>query len=211
MTIQNQKSKIQNGFTLIEVAISITLLALIAAALYGAFHLSDRAVVKSQARSEENQRLRSAGDLLAGYIRSAYPYRLSRELPAILFSGEERSLTFVSALSSGMGGRGMAEVTISWGGEGDGAGPLSLEEKVPVGSAGGEDSGGYRNSLLLDQGALGLRLEYLDPQGEEEHWVDQWNGAERRMLPRAVRLSYRGERGEEVERVFPIMLSVLSP
>ncbi len=211
MRIQNPKSKIQNGFTLIEVAVSITLLALIAMTLYGAFHLSHRAVVKSQARSEESQRLRSAGDMLAGYIRSAYPYRLSREVPSVLFSGEEQRLTFVSALSSGMGGRGMAEVTISWDGEGEGGGPLSLEEKVPAGSAGGEESGGYRNSLLLDQGVRGMSLQYLDPQGEGERWVDQWSGAEKRMLPRAVRLRYQGERGEEIEWVFPIMMSVLSP
>ena len=204
------KGKIQNGFTLIEVAISITLLALIAVILYGAFYLSHRAVMKSQARSEESQRLRSAGDLLAGYIRSAYPYRLSREDLSIRFFGQEDSLSFVSALSSGMGGRGMAEITISWDGAADGGGALSLEEKVPAGSAGAED-GGYRNSLLLDQGIRGMSLQYLDPQGEEERWVDQWSGAEKRMLPRAVRLRYQGQGEEEIEWVFPIMLSVLSP
>src|SRR3990167_2147741 len=69
--ISNFKSQI--GFTLIEVTIAITLLALIAMTLYGAFYLGHRAVEKSQARSDESQKIRSREDLLAGYIRSAYP------------------------------------------------------------------------------------------------------------------------------------------
>src|SRR3989338_2804587 len=117
MKIQNPKSKIENGFTLIEVTIAITLLALIAMTLYGAFYLGHRAVEKSQARSDESQKIRSREDLLAGYIRSAYPFRLSRDAPSLFFSREEDRLSFVSALSLGMGGRGISEVTISWEGE----------------------------------------------------------------------------------------------
>ena len=107
MKIRSPKSKIENGFTLIEVTIAITLLALIAMTLYGAFYLGHRAVEKSQARSDESQKIRSREDLLAGYIRSAYPYRLSRDAPSLFFSWQEDRLSFVSALSSGMGGRGL--------------------------------------------------------------------------------------------------------
>lgn len=209
LPISNLKS--QMGFTLIELSIAITLLALIAMTLYGAFYLGQRAVEKSQSRAAESQRMRSAGDLLAGYIRSAYPYRLSREASSLFFSGQEDRLVFVSALSSGMGGRGMSQVTISWDGEGNGTGLLALEEQIPVRLAGQGENGGYRNGVLIARGISGFRLDYLDPQGEEEHWVDQWDGTQKRMLPRAVRLSYRGERGEETQLVFPIMMSVLTP
>src|SRR3972149_3660134 len=101
---RSPKSKIENGFTLIEVTIAITLLALIAMTLYGAFYLGHRAVEKSQARSDESQKIRSREDLLAGYIRSAYPVRFSRQTPEIYFSGQENRLEFVSALSSGRRG-----------------------------------------------------------------------------------------------------------
>lgn len=211
MRIQIPKSKIQNGFTLIELTIAITLLALMAVTLYGAFYLSQRAVEKSQTRSEESQRLRAAGDLLAGYIRSAYPYRDSRQNQSIRFSGQVDSLTFVSALSSGMGGRGMSRITISWAGGEDGNGLLTLVEEIPLRLEGQGEGEGYRNSIVLGQGIREFRINYLDPQGEDENWVDQWDGTEKRVLPRAVRLSYRGERGEEVQSVFPIMMSVLAP
>lgn len=210
MKIQNSKSKIQNGFTLIEVTIAITLTVLIVVTLYGAFYLSHRAVVKSQRRSEESQRLRSAGDLLASYIRSAYPYRPSREAPAIFFSGQGERLTFVSALSSGMGGRGMAEITISWEDEGDGAGHLALEETAPLRLGGQGEGSGYGNSVVLAEGVRELQIEYLDPQSEEEHWVDQWDGTEKRILPRAVRLRYLEQNGAEIRLLFPIMMSVLA-
>lgn len=209
--IENRKPKIQKGFTLIEVTIAMTLLALMVMILYGAFYLSHRAVEKAQARSEESQRVRSVGDLLAGYIRSAYPYRFSLQDPAIFFSGAENRLTFVSALSSGMGGRGMSEIIISWDGEGEGAGLLTLEEEIPVRLEGQEDGAGYRNKVVLNQGVRGFRIDYLDPQSEEERWVEQWDGRERKVLPRAVRMNLRGERGEEINWVFPIMMSVLAP
>lgn len=211
MRIQNPKSQIQNGFTLIELTIAITLLALMAVTLYGAFYLSQRAVEKSQTRSEESQRLRAAGDLLAGYIRSAYPYRDSRQNQSIRFSGQVDTLTFVSALSSGMGGRGMSRITISWAGGEDGNGLLTLVEEIPLRLEGQGEGEGYRNSIVLGQGIREFRINYLDPQGEDENWIDQWDGTEKRVLPRAVRLSYRGERGEEVQSVFPIMMSVLAP
>lgn len=189
----------------------MTLLVLMAMILYGAFYLGHRAVEKAQVRSGESQRLRSVGELLAGYIRSAYPYRSSLQDPSIFFSGDENHLTFVSALSSGMGGRGMSEVSISWEGEGDGTGRLTLIEKIPVRLEGRGDGDGYRNSVVLDQGVKDFRIEYLDPQSEEERWVEQWNGSERKALPRAVRMRHRGERGEEIQWVFPMMMSVLSP
>lgn len=198
----------QIGFTLIELSIAMTLLALIAMTLYGAFFLGHRAVEKSQIRSAESQRARATADLLSGYIRSAYPYRASPQGPAILFNGRDNQLEFVSALSLAMGGRGMAKISIAWEGEGDGKGPLTLVEEVPMRGAAG---GGYKNSVVLSQEVRNFRIEYLAPRTEEERWVEQWDGNEQKGLPRAVRLSHLGESGEEVQRVFPIMMSVLAP
>ncbi len=200
----------QKGFTLIEVVIAMSLLVLITLILYGALYLGHRAVEKAQSRSEQSQRLRLAGELLGGYIRSAYPYHASPNDPAVFFSGEEHRLTFVSALSTGMGGRGMSEVSVFWDGEIGRKGNLNFEERMPVRLGGGEGEG-YSNSLVLRQNIGDFHIEYLDPQSEDEHWVEQWDGADRRMLPRAVRLSYQAENGDRRQRVFPIMMSVLAP
>jgi general secretion pathway protein J len=203
--------KSQMGFTLIELTIAMTLLALMTVILYGAFYLGQRAIEKAQVRNEESQRLRSVEEILAGYIRSAYPYRATLKDPTIFFSGEENRLTFVSAQSLGMGGRGMAEVSISWNGEGDGTGQLKLEEQIPVRLEEESVGEGYRSGVVLGEAVTAFHMDYLDPQSEEERWVHQWDGREKKSLPRAVRLSQRGKRGEEIRWVFPVMMTVLAP
>lgn len=211
MKSQISNFKSQGAFTLIEVTIAMSLLALITTVLYGAFYLGHRAVEKWQGHSRESQRLRSVEDFLGGYLRSAYPHRFSPRHPAIFFSGEQDRLTFVSAVSMGMGGRGMSKVGIFWEGEGDGTGSLILEEEIPVRLESQVEGSGYRNSIILYQGVRDFHMDYLDPRIEEERWVEQWDGRERKALPRAVRLSHRGEKGEEIQRVFPVMMSVLAP
>lgn len=211
----NTQLKFQMGFTFIELTIAMTLMALIVMILYGAFYLSHQAVEKTQARSEESRRLRSGEDLLAAYVRSAYPYRSSPKDPSIFFSGAEDRLSFVSALSVGMGGRGMSEVSISLNAEGDKAGILILEEKTPMRFNPKEldpeeKDTGYKNSVVLREGVSEFRVEYLDPKSEEAQWDNEWNGTEKKVLPRAVRIKLKDDRGEETQWVFPIMMSVLA-
>ena len=208
-----EKFKIQRGFTLVEVTIAITLLALMVLMLYGSFHLGERAATKAAARAEESQTLRTRQEFLAGYIRSAYPYRATPRDPSVYFSGAESGLEFISSLSNGLGGRGMSKIRIAWAGPG----ALTLEEEMParvdpLGSANPQASaGGYRNRLVLAEDAGALRIEYLDSQSNVESWVGEWDGRQRKALPRAVRLNYKDEKGEEVRWTFPIMMSALTP
>jgi hypothetical protein len=191
----------------------MTILVLITTVLYGGFHLSHRAMESWQVHAEASQRLRSAEDFLGSYIRSAYPYRLTSRDPAVVFSGEQSRLTFVSAVSAGMGGRGLAKVSLYWERDQAGTGLLILEEEIPMRweSESLDDSAGYRNKMVLRQGAKSLRFHYLEPQSEEERWVEEWNGKEKRALPRAIRISLEDEGGKEVDWLFPIMINVLTP
>lgn len=210
MNTEGSRLKTQIGFTLIEVIISIMLLALITTILYGAFYLGHRAKEKTEVRSEESLRLRTMDYFLGGYIRSAYPYRSSLKDRDIFFSGEKRHLTFISAISTGLGGRGMSKVSISWDEEPGRGGSLILEEEMPVRLEDHGGNSGYKNSVVLQQGVKAFRIDYLDPEGEEESWIEEWDGRDRKTLPRAVRFSILEDR-EEIRWVFPIMMSVLSP
>ncbi len=191
----------QTGFTLIEVMIAMTLLALMMAILYGAFFLGHRAAEKARARFDKSQTLRSVGEYLGTLIRSTYPYRSSGG-GSVPFSGEKEQLSFVSAVSMGVEGRGVAKISLSWSGAG---GDVTLVEETPVWA---EGSG---SSVTLWKGAEELTLEYLDSQEEEERWVTEWDGETKRSLPRAVRVSLRDNGGKELRWVFPIMIQVLSP
>jgi len=198
------------GFTLIEVVLALTIFALMGAILYGALALAQKAVERSQVRFEKNQQMRAFADLMGSYVRSSHPYRATPQDPAIYYQGEEEQLSFVSASSLALGGRGMALVRISWQeGEG-GEGALTLSEELPVrlGEEGGV--GGQRNSVVLRERIKQLRFTYLDPQSDGGQWEERWDAAERKVLPRAVRLSYRTDAGKEVRWTFPIMVSLLA-
>jgi general secretion pathway protein J len=214
VTIQNPKSKIQNsfGFTLIEVTIAITLLSLIVVMLYGSFYLGERAMAKAQARSDQSQAVRTFDELLAGYVHSAYPYHASARNLAVYFIGDDRSVEFVSSLSVGLGGRGMAKVRVSSELVGNQGATVTLEEEMPVRVSEKDQGsgGGYSNSLVIAEGLRGFRIEYLDSASENESWVDEWDGRQLRTLPRAIRLVYRDDRGQEVRRVYPIMIGMLA-
>ncbi|MBF8253557.1 MAG: gspJ2 [Deltaproteobacteria bacterium] len=198
------------GFTLIEVVLALTIFALMGAILYGALALGQKAVERTQVSFEKNQQLRAFADLMGSYVRSSHPYRATPQDPAIYYQGEEQQLSFVSASSLALGGRGMALVRVSWqeGERGDGALTLSEELPVRLGEEGG--GGGQRNSVVLREGIKQLRFTYLDPQSDGEQWEERWVAEERKVLPRAVRLSYRTDAGKEVRWTFPIMVSLLA-
>lgn len=198
------------GFTLIEVVLALTIFALMGTILYGAFSLGHSAVEKSEGSFTRSQKLRSVSDLLASYVRSAYPYRESEQDQSVYFSGEMERLSFVSAYSHGMGGRGMAKITIAKEQAGDGRAMLKLEESVPVRLSDEDGGAGQTHGLTIQDNIRDFRLAYLDPQADEEQWEDRWDAKERRTLPRAVRFTFIDENGKEVRWIFPLMMTVLA-
>ncbi len=193
----------QRGFTLLELMVALTLVALLAAILYGAFYLGHRATEKMEPQLAKNQTLRSIRDLLGGYIRSAYPYRTTPQQPFVLFSGERDQLTFVSTLSMGMGGRGLSKISFYWKQSVDEGSIFVLEEELPVWGT------GQRRAFVLWTGVEELNFEYLDSRSREESWVSSWDGERQTILPRAVRVGLKDQGGEEGKWMFPIIVSPL--
>lgn len=198
------------GFTLIEVVLALMIFALIGAIIYGALSLGHSAVAKIDVAFTRNQKLRSVSDLLASYVRSAFPYRESLQEPTVFFDGTAESVTFVSAYSQGLGGRGMAKITISKSEDGAERAAIKLAESVPVRLSNESGAAGQTHGLILQDNVKEFRLAYLDPQSDEEKWEDVWDGRERRALPRALRITYRNEIGKEINWIFPIMITVLA-
>lgn len=198
------------GFTLIEVVLALTIFALMGTILYGAFSLGHSAVEKSDISFTRSQKLRAVSDLLASYLRSAYPYRESPQEQSLFFSGEAESLTFVSAYSHGLGGRGMSKISIATVEDGNGRALLKLAESVPVRLSDEGSGAGHTHSLTLQENLRDVRIAYLDSQSDQELWEERWDAKERGVLPRAVRFAFLDENGKEVRWVFPLMMTVLA-
>src|SRR5579884_1150562 len=94
----------RRGFTLLEVMLALTALALVAAICYGAVQLGEVAVVTAE-------RLRVASDVLIRQIKStvAYPARNRDEDVYPFFVGTATSMTFVTAAGL-TGGGGLTRV-----------------------------------------------------------------------------------------------------
>ena len=91
---------------------------------------------------------------------------------------------------------------------------MTVEEQIPV-RFGDQVSGGVSNSVVILHGVKNLKIEYLNPQTSSEagaeDWQEDWDGADKGVLPKAVRLNIRSERGDEIQWLFPIMMQVMTP
>jgi hypothetical protein len=105
----------------------------------------------------------------------------------------------------------MAKIQIAAAESDNGQTALTLEEAMPVRLNDDQGGAGQSHRLVLQERVKDLRLAYLDPQAEEETWEERWDGQERRLLPRAVRLTFWDVNGREVRWIFPVMMMVLAP
>jgi prepilin-type N-terminal cleavage/methylation domain-containing protein len=181
------------GFTLLEVVLAMTALALVVTICYGGFHLGIRAVERGEMAVVTSQRLRVAADVLIRQIKSTVPYPARNEDEEVYpyFVGSATSLTFVTAAGL-QGGGGLTRVVYQVAND-----PLRLViAESPFFSPdvlGREapDKPGEAAAVLLD-GFRSIKFEYLMNDGVESEWRSAWDGHEDEMLPAAVRIMVEG-------------------
>jgi prepilin-type N-terminal cleavage/methylation domain-containing protein len=89
----------QAGFTLLELLITLTILAMIMGIVYGGMRLGNRAWLAGESRIERNQRIRLVLNQLAEEIRSAYSIKMKGETvddKYQAFWGEPNKISFVT-------------------------------------------------------------------------------------------------------------------
>jgi prepilin-type N-terminal cleavage/methylation domain-containing protein len=184
------------GFTLLEVVISLTIIAMIALLVYATVDVTGYAVGGGERAAEQSQRVRIVADIMMRQIKSTAIYRARDEdYDYPYFRGARRDLAFVTAAAQ-TGGGGLSLVTYrvepgprlvlseatAFSPEALGLGRL---EEIPAQSA-----------VLLD-GFTDLHFEYLrsDDTGTEYEWEPTWDGKDEEELPGAVRLVIEGLAG----------------
>src|SRR5437762_13050592 len=97
------------GFTLLEIVIALTALALVTVICYGAFHLGIRAMERGEVAVVAAQRLRVATDVIIRQIKSIVPYKARNrdDEEYVFFMGTASSMekTYSSSMSSSWGRR----------------------------------------------------------------------------------------------------------
>jgi general secretion pathway protein J len=196
------------GFTLLEVIISMTLLALIVGICYAAFHLGIRAVEKGEVAVVTAQRLRVATDVLIRQVKStaAHPALIDGDTYPY-FYGSPTTMSLVTDAGQLSGG-GRARVTYRF--ETDP--PRLVLEESPYFDAeslgrGTPDATQARSAVILD-GFRSMSFQYLLDDGSEAEWHNSWDFTENEVLPAAVRILIEGLPGLEEDvwgQEIPIM------
>ena len=203
------------GFTLLEIVIAMTLLALISGICYAAFHLGIRAVAKGEVAVVTAQRLRVATDVLIHQVKSAaanpalvegdtYPY----------FYGTPTTMSFVTDAGQLAGG-GRSRVTYRINADPP---QLVLEESPYFDAAslgeGTPDAAEVRSAVILD-GFRDASFEFFDGSDSGEcpssGWCKTWDYTTMEVLPSAVRITVDGLPGLDQDtwgQEIPIMVAM---
>lgn len=203
------------GFTLLEVVLAMTSLAMVTAICYAAFHLGMRAVERGEVAVVTAQRLRVASDVLIRQVKSAVPYPVRTEDDDVYpyFSGTATSMSFITAAAQQGGGQ-LARVTYRL----EENPPRLMITESPSFSSDGLgreklERAGERTTVLLD-GFRTLRFEYLSDDGTDApEWRSSWDGRDEEILPNAIRITVDGLPGLEVDtwgQEIPIMVATLT-
>ena len=89
----------RNGFTLVELLISLTILSIILVIVLGAFRVGVRAWEKGEQDIDSNQRSRIVLDLVKQQLSSIVLKKITVNTQSFFLKGDAKSLEFVSMLS----------------------------------------------------------------------------------------------------------------
>jgi general secretion pathway protein J len=189
----------QQGFTLLELLISISLLAFIVLIIAGGMRLGFRAAESGQKKIDALERYRTSLNIVEGQIQSAFMVKqtgLTLDENFSQFSGDRSSMQFRSV--SSMLGEAKGPVLVSYTVKDDGTGTRALY--------GSEISlfieGKAREIRLMDK-ARDISFEYFEkgPTDEKGKWVNEWDSKDK--MPERVRMTIEKE-GSVLALIIPL-------
>ncbi len=169
------------GFTLLELLMAVTLVAVIVLITAGAMRLGSRAVSASEKRIEVLERYRASLYIVDAQIQSQVPLTTEDDgVKKNQFRGDSRRMSFTTNYSIWSGTRGYVAVTYRV--ESGGPGTLALYAS--------EQTSGMENkkeAKLFDY-CSDIHFDYYFKGVEDEgQWTDQWT--DEYAIPEKVRLS----------------------
>ena len=185
----------ERGFTLVELVIAMTLMALIGVSLSGVIVIGARSASSAERKTEQARRYRVATELIVRQLRSTAALELPTgddegdEMQAY-FVGESERLSFITSTPQAPASSGLAVVDL-W-----------LEDETLMMSevpyflmvADGKldpkfDRMSFSAPLLYDVGKVSFKFQRSGLEGGRgEDWTDSWDAAEEDALPASVRI-----------------------
>ncbi len=177
----------ERGFTLIELVLALSIVAVMLTILFGGLRLGLRAWERGEEHAEMLEHARSMTQLLEQALRGVHPFQGqidSDTRPQVLFQGKPETVSFVTVSPPLPLAVPIAFTAVTFSME-TGASPgFAIREKALPNFDPFE--GVVPN--VVDPTIVGVRFRYLrDPEGGS--WEETWDGAEERAVPRAVEVT----------------------
>jgi general secretion pathway protein J len=178
------------GFTLLEVMLSILLLALLLAGTYGAIRTAVQAMHSGESAIDRTNRLRVAQEFMRHQISRIMPLAFAQDKNTntnLVFDGRGNAMRFVAPMPGYLSKGGPYVQTLSFIGNRRGGKQLVFTDEMLNGFDIDLKSDDSEPSILLDQIRDG-RFEFrtLDEEGKMTDWSDKWDDPS--MTPVMVRV-----------------------
>jgi len=189
----------QAGFTLLELVIALSLLALMSGVLYGALGFAGRSWEGGEAKAEATAGMRLTHEFLRTQIEGQHPLRMNKlpEFP-LVFGGSRDELRFAAPLPARVSGGGIWYYRLAVAREGDRE-RLVLQRVVPDLDGSVVPEFGQADRSILAEGIAELKVGYFgrDPGAAAAMaptWRERWDDPQR--LPLLVRIDVSPRRGQ---------------
>jgi general secretion pathway protein J len=222
-SIKKLPRRSEQGFTLLEVIVAVTLVAVMALALWAVMRISIRSWTRGTEYIDTNQRHRSVMSMVRKQIASAYNL-LALPDPTVggvaypIFNGTETSFQFISLnslLFQESPGLTLVTYEIAEGSQGDYS-LIERESRYYGQTPDQQNSAIPEKTTEILQKLAGCSFEYFDPgnRANPSQWVKEWDAKKIGFLPSAVSmtLSSRDPKGNlERRMIVPIQAAVADP
>jgi general secretion pathway protein J len=184
------------GFTLLELLISIVILAILILIVMGGLRLSYRSVEAGEKKMEALERVRASLTLMDAQIQSQIPLSYDEDGERkYYFKGERTFVELASNYSLWQGEKGYVVVSYTVTVDPQGKRVLTASEYTP----GRSDKKETR--LLNPMDDVYFEYFYRDPMEEEGTWVENWT--EENLIPEKIRIHFVSGR-KELSLILPL-------
>ncbi|NWF98828.1 MAG: prepilin-type N-terminal cleavage/methylation domain-containing protein [Nitrospirae bacterium] len=188
----------RNGFTLLELTISITMLALIVLVIAGALRLGYRSIESGDKKIESAERMRISFHIIDSQIQSYIPLTyIDNGERKYYFKGNKNSMQFSTNYSVWGGERGYVVTTYDIvASENNKYALLVTENTVGMGLA-------RQTRLLENYNAISFKYYYKDPTEEHGKWIEEWS--DDTTVPRKIKIYFSSDTGD-TEMIVPLRI-----
>lgn len=199
MQTTNTILKREHGFTLLELMISLTMLAVILLIVGAAMRLGLRSVDSGERRIASLERFRASLNIIEAHIQSELPLQTQDTSGnSIVFQGDNESMQFPSNFS--LWGHQRGYVTVSYKVAADKWGKQDLYVKESA--TGITDKGQVKLFEFFDR--IYFDYFYKEPAEEKGSWVEEWTATD--SAPEKIRLHLvNGDR--EMSFIIPVKVT----